>query len=173
MNFNATLKYWIKSKILWIGLILLSLSMEGVAVFYQYVLNEPPCILCIHFRLLFIAVIIFSIIGLLTRDSKIANIFSLVGTAASFGFMTERAYQLLGTERLFISGECGFGLNFPDWFAVDKWLPSFFQPMTSCGYTPEVMFGITMAEALMVFTVVMTLFSIWAFVVALSKRSFS
>jgi len=171
MAINSILKNWIKQRTLWIGLILLSHSMEGVALFYQYVLNEPPCILCIHFRLLFIAIIIFSIIGLLTRHSKVGNILSLLGIVASFGFMTERAYQLLGTERLFISGECGFALNFPDWFAVDKWFPSFLQPMTSCGYTPEVLFGITMAESLMVFTVVMTLFSFWALVLGMSKES--
>jgi len=93
----------------------------------------------------------------------------MLGILTSFAFMTERAYQLLGTERRFIDGECSAGLNFPDWIAVDKWIPWLFQPMTSCGYTPEVLFGITMAESLMVFTVVMLLFCLWLFVLTLKK----
>jgi len=169
MSINSRLQQWIQGKTLWIGLILLSLSMEAVALFYQYVLNEPPCILCIHFRLLFVAVILFSLLGLLTHKSKLFRVLSMLGVVSSFAFMTERAYQLLGTERRFIDGECGFGLNFPDWIAVDKWVPWLFQPMTSCGYTPEVLFGITMAESLMVFTIVMLLFSLWLFVLALKK----
>lgn len=167
---STTLQRWIKGKTLWVGLILLSLSMEAVAWFYQYIMDEPPCVLCIHFRLLFVAIIIFSIIGLLTRRYKIGNIVSAFGILASFGFMTERAYQTLGTERRFITSECTFGLNFPDWIAVDKWFPSFFQPMTSCGYTPEILFGITMAEALMVFTIIMTLFSVWVFILSFLRR---
>jgi len=170
MKINSILQKGIKNKSLWIGLILLSLSMLGVAWFYQYVLDEPPCVLCIHFRLLFILIIFFSIIGLISRNNKLGNIVSAFGVLASFAFMTERAYQTLGTERRFISGECGFALNFPDWIAVDKWFPAFFQPMTSCGYTPEILFGITMAEVLMVFTVVMTLFSLWVFILSLFRK---
>jgi len=169
MSINSRLQQWIQGKTLWIGFILLSLSMEAIALYYQYVLNEPPCILCIHFRLLFVAIIIFSLLGLLTHKFKLLRIISMLGILSSFAFMTERAYQLLGTERRFIDGECGFGLNFPDWIAVDKWVPWLFQPMTSCGYTPEVLFGITMAESLMVFTVVMLLFSLWFFVLSLKK----
>jgi disulfide bond formation protein DsbB len=171
MKINAVLQDWIKGKNLWLGLILISLAMLGVAWYYQTVLDEPPCVLCIHFRLLFVAVILFSVIGLLTSKYKIANIFSTLGVLASFAFMTERAYQTLGTERRFINSECSFGLNFPDWFAVDQWFPSFFQPITSCGYTPEILFGVTMAEALMVFTIVMTLFSLWVFILSLFKKN--
>jgi len=171
MKINSTLQKGIKNKSLWLGLILLSLAMLSVAWFYQYVLDEPPCVLCIHFRLLFIVTIFFSIIGLLSRNTKLGNIISAFGVLASFSFMAERAYQTLGTERRFINSECSFGLNFPDWIAVDKWFPSFFEPLTSCGYTPEILFGVTMAEALMVFTVVMTLFSLWVFILSLLRKA--
>ena len=38
----------------------------------------------------------------------------------------------------------------PSWFAIDVWFPQLFKVQTSCGYTPELLFGITMAEALIV-----------------------
>ena len=67
--------------------------------------------------------------------------------------MVERSYQLLGTERGFVFGDCGFELGLPSWLAIDVWIPSIYRIETSCGYTPELIFGITMAEFLMVFSV--------------------
>lgn len=86
-------------------------------------------------------------------------------TLVAAGF-TYTSYQLLGTERGFIAGACNFDLGLPDWFAVEQWIPWLFRVETSCGYTPEVAFGITMAEALMVVSVAMFIVSI---VVALAS----
>jgi disulfide bond formation protein DsbB len=166
---TATSTHWLQTKTPWVSLILLSILMLGVALFYQYQLDELPCVVCIHFRLLFVLVILFAVLGLFTRKSKFGNIISSLGIVSSFAFMTERAYVLLGTERRFIHGECSFGLNFPDWIAVDKWLPWIFEPKTSCGYTPTIFFGITMAETLMVFSIVMSLATLWMFVSSLRR----
>ena len=35
-------------------------------------------------------------------------------------------------------------------FALDQWIPSLFEVQTSCGYTPLIIFNITMAEVLLV-----------------------
>ena len=149
-----------QGKLFWITLILLGFSLEGLAYYYQYVLEEPPCILCIHFRLLVVLMIVFSLLGVLLKSSKAGNVFASATLLLVFGGMAERSYQLLGTERGFINGECAATLNFPNWIAVDQWFPSFFAPWTSCGYTPKLIFDITMAEALMVFSVVMTILAI-------------
>ena len=161
MTINTTLQQWMQEKFFWISLILLSLSMEGVALFYQYILDEPPCILCIHFRLLFAVIIIIAFKMLWLKSSGLSRILASLSLLAVSAVMTERAYQLLGTERRFIFGECSMDLGFPAWLAVDKWVPWLFQPLTSCGYTPEIVFGITMAEALMVFSIGMVLFTTW------------
>lgn len=155
-----TLQQVMLRKRFWIALIILGLSLEGVAVFYQYVLEEPPCILCIHFRLLVVLLIVFSFLGLLLRAVKIGRIMVSLALFVTFVGMLERSYQLLGTERGFIRGECAATLNFPDWIAVDKWMPAFFQPWTSCSYTPPLFFDITMAEGLAAFSVVMVLFAL-------------
>jgi disulfide bond formation protein DsbB len=149
-----------QGKRFWIALILLGIALEGVAVFYQYVLEEPPCILCIHFRLLVVLLIIFSFIGLLLRSSKIGRLTVSTALLLVFAGMLERSYQLLGTERGFIHGECAATLNFPDWIAVDKWMPAFFQPWTSCSYTPKIVFNITMAETLTVFSIAMVILAL-------------
>ena len=81
--------------------------------------------------------------------------------------LLERSYQLLGTERGFTFGDCGMDLGLPDWLALDAWFPALFQVQTSCGYTPELLFGITMAEALIVFSAVFVLASLVMTVAAL------
>ncbi|MDH5485720.1 MAG: disulfide bond formation protein B, partial [Gammaproteobacteria bacterium] len=69
----------------------------------------------------------------------------------------------------FIFGDCGFDTGLPAWFAVDQWLPWMFRVETSCGYTPELMFGITMAEALLVFSGVLLLLSLAVAWVSLAR----
>jgi disulfide bond formation protein DsbB len=74
--------------------------------------------------------------------------------------LLERSYQLLGTERGWIFGSCDFDLGLPSWLALQEWLPSFFKVWESCGYTPELLFGITMAEALLVMSTLLMLASL-------------
>jgi disulfide bond formation protein DsbB len=84
--------------------------------------------------------------------------------------MLEVAYQLLGTERGFILSECSVASIFPTWFALDQWIPWLFEIQTTCGYTPVIGFGITMAEALMMFSIGFTLFSL-LMIVSLVKKT--
>jgi disulfide bond formation protein DsbB len=55
-------------------------------------------------------------------------------------------------------------LGMPPWFALDQWLPSVFEVQTSCGYTPLILFQISMAEALLVISVVLLIMSATLFV---------
>ena len=165
------LQQWLSSTYFWGFLILFSLSMEGTALFYQYVLDEPPCVLCIHFRLLFMAIIFLSLFALWAKNyywGRILSVFTLLFVSVA---LAERSYQLLGTERHFVLSDCSFALNFPEWIAVDKWLPWMFKPMTSCGYTPEVLFGITMAEALSALSVVLVIFSLILLIASFKKQT--
>ena len=143
-----------KSAWYWLALVLIGLSFEGVALFYQHVLDEMPCVLCIHVRLLVLAVILVALAALFLRHFKWLNVLAHLLTVLVAAGLLERSYQLLGTERGFTFGDCGLDLGLPDWLALETWFPAVFKVQTSCGYTPELLFGITMAEALIVISVV-------------------
>ncbi len=81
--------------------------------------------------------------------------------------ITERSYQLLGTERGFIFSDCGFDLGLPAWFPIDEWLPWLYRVETLCGYTPEIFFGITMAEMLIVMSGLLLLVSFAVFLASI------
>ena len=158
-----------KSAWYWLALVLIGLSFEGVALFYQHVLDELPCVICIQVRLLMLVLILVALPALFLRHFKWPNALAHLLTVLVAAVLLERSYQLLGTERGFTFGDCGFDLGLPDWLALESWFPAVFKVQTSCGYTPELLFGITMAEALIVFSVIFVLVSLVMTLAAIVK----
>ena len=136
------------SKWYWIALIVLGVLMESSALFYQYVLEELPCVLCIHVRIWVMAFSLVALMALFLRHTWYWQIIAHALVTAIMVGLFERSYMLLGTERGFVIASCNMDPGLPDWFALDKWFPLIFKVWDSCGYTPELLFGITMAEAL-------------------------
>ena len=123
--------------------------MECVALYYQYVLDEWPCVLCIHIRIWVAGFIVLSILALIIRHSGwLTRIFHFSNTVLMVGFV-ERSWQTLAVERGWVFGDCNMDAGLPPWFALDKWFPALFEVKTSCGYTPFIVFQISMAEILM------------------------
>jgi len=158
-----------KSGFYWLALALIALSFEAVALFYQYGLELMPCVMCIQVRLWMMALIIVALLVLLLRRLRFVTVAGHLLTVVIAAGLLERSYQLLGTERGFVFGDCGFDLGLPGWFTPDKWFPVMFEVQTSCGYTPKLPFGITMAEALIVTSVVFVLLSLAMTVAAIAR----
>lgn len=149
-----------KSAWYWLMLVLLGMAFESVALFYQHVLDELPCVLCIHVRLLMLALILISLAAVFIRKFQWLNATAHLLTVLVAALLLERSYQLLGTERGFTFGDCGMDLGLPSWLALESWFPAVFQVQTSCGYTPELLFGVSMAEALIVFSPLFLFFTL-------------
>jgi len=154
----------------WISLLVIGVMMLVVALGYQYILKEPPCVLCIHVRLWVSLLIIFSVLGFYVRKSSRLNSMVHLFMVLIAAGLTDRSYQLLGTERGFVYGDCVFDLGFPAWLAIDQWLPALYGVETSCGYTPLLLFGITMAEALMVMSVLFLVISLAVLMASFLKK---
>ncbi len=143
----------------WLTLLLLGLSMEGVALLYQYQWDYAPCVLCIHVRIWLLGMItVVSVALWLQRYPYWGVVLHGLVTLLMAGLL-ERSYQLLATERGWIFGSCNMDAGLPGWFALDRWLPAVFEVKEACGYTPELLFGITMAEALLLFSALMLMLS--------------
>jgi len=143
----------------WGFLLLLGLALEAVALYYQYRLDYGPCVLCIHVRLWVAAWMLLAVGGLLLSDRPgVRRLLHGLNTLVMV-ILVERSWQLLGVERGFIEGSCEMDAGLPDWLALDRWWPQVFEPWEPCGYTPELAFGITMAEALLVMSLLLCLVS--------------
>ena len=159
---------WNRSIWFWLFLIVLCIALEASALVYQYVFYYDPCVLCVHIRAWVLGIMLASILGLLLRKQRLglilANCLVLI---CSLGFV-ERSYQTLGTEMGFVTGACSMNPNFPSFLALNKWLPSVFEPLTSCGYTPWIIPQIlSMAQTLMALSVVMALGMLLMLIVSL------
>ena len=162
---------WMGHTTLWSFLIFLGLTLEVVALYYQYGLQALPCTLCIKFRVFVVLLMLVALIGLWLKQHKVGLwLASVLLLLVALG-MLEVSYQLLGTERGFILSECSVASIFPTWFALDQWIPSVFQIQTTCGYTPVIGFGITMAEALMAFSMGLTVLALAMIFVLFKKPS--
>ena len=125
----------------------------AVALYYHHILEELPCLMCIQVRLLMILLMLVSLIALIFDQQRAITVVAHLSIVVINAIFVERSYMLLGTERGFVFSDCGFDLGLPAWLALEDWLPWLFRVETSCGYTPEIIFGITMAEVLMVTSV--------------------
>ena len=148
----------------WAVLILIGIALEASALYYQYLLDEWPCVLCIHVRIWIAAFVLLGSIAIFCTGSIYAT---RVAHALNIGIMIgllERSWQVLAVERGWIFGDCDMNLGMPTWFALDKWIPSLFEVQTACGYTPLILFNITMAEVLLVFSALLVIMSVAVFI---------
>jgi disulfide bond formation protein DsbB len=148
----------------WALLILAGLALEGGALYYQYALDEWPCVLCIHVRILVIGFVLLGLLAIFFTESVAAmRLFHGLNTLL-MAWLVERSWQVLAVERGWVFGDCAMDLGMPSWFALDKWLPSVFEVQTACGYSPLILFEITMAEALLVISILLLIISAALFV---------
>ena len=147
------------------------ISFMVVALIFQHGFDYEPCVTCIQIRLWVTLWIVAAIIGMVTLKKPLFNAIAHVSIVLVAIGLTERSYLVLGTERGFVFGDCGFDLGLPTWFAIEEWLPSIYRVETSCGYTPELLFGVTMAEFLMVSSVALLLFGFCISLVSFLKNS--
>lgn len=108
------------NKYYWLLWFVFAISLECAALFYQYVLDYLPCVLCIHVRIWLLGILVTAIAALFIYKVWFGRLVSqLLMLVFSIGLF-ESSYQLLGTERGFVFGECNMESGLPVWFALDK-----------------------------------------------------
>lgn len=144
----------------WWLILLGGIALEAVALFYQHYLLYPPCVFCIHIRLWIMALVLISACALLLREFKPTAFIAGIANVLVGSILVERSWQTLGVERGWSFGSCSMESGIPAWMPLDQWLPFLFEVQMPCGYTPQIVFKITMAEVLMVGSAAFLLVSI-------------
>ena len=145
----STLLQLLQSRWYWLTIALFGIALLGVALYYQYALGDEPCQVCIHARLWVVAFTLIALVMLITPQITILRILGNGGILIAGVGLTERARYLYRLENGMGDGSCQFQLGMPDWFAVDRWMPWLFEVRNLCSFTPEMLFGVSMAESLM------------------------
>ncbi len=155
----------------WLSLLILAALFELTGLFYQYYLEILPCVLCIHIRIGLAAIMLLSVLALIVQNTRPALLLIQLLIILVNASLLERAYQLLGVEQGFIMGSCSMDSGLPAFLALDKWFPLIFEVMEPCGYTPELLFSITMAEALIVLIPILLLLSLFSLFALIKNNS--
>ena len=133
----------------WLVLALGGIGLLAVALYYQYALGEEPCQVCIQARIWVMAFTLLALVMCVMPRSKVLySAANLLVIACAVG-LAERSWYLYQIENGRGDGSCEFQLGMPDWFALDRWFPALFEVRNLCTYTPEVLFGLSMAESLL------------------------
>lgn len=155
-----------RSRVFWFLVLLACLVLEGVALFYQYVLDYGPCVLCVHIRAWIAGLALVALLMLILGGP--AALGHLVSLGLALG-LVRSSYQTLGVERGTIVDACSMDAQFPSWLPLHQWLPAMFEPWEPCGYTPMLAFNISMAEALMVISMLWVLVSLVLLIASFKK----
>lgn len=140
----------VQSKLYWVVLLGLGLISEAVALIYQYGLDYLPCVLCIHVRIWIMGFMLVAVAALVFQRYAYTSIISHVLNTSMMAGGLERSWYMMGIERGTVFGSCSMESGLPAWFQLDQWFPWMFKVWEACGYTPLLLFRISMAEALTV-----------------------
>jgi len=152
----------------WLLLAISALGLELSALFFQYVLDLAPCIMCVYQRLAILAIITAGAIGTLGHQNIFARAIAYVmwGTGAIWGLIIalEHVEMQENSGSLFFS--CEFIPNFPTWAPLHEWIPFLFEATGDCGEISWQFFGFSMPQWMIV---VYALYAI-AFTLVLTNR---
>ena len=154
----------------WAVVAALGFMLLAVALYYQYALGDEPCQVCIHARLWVVAFTLIALIVLVMPQTSPVRVAGNVGVIIAGAGLFERARYLYRLENGIGDGSCQFQLGMPDWFAVDRWMPWLFEVRNLCSFTPEMLFGLSMAETLMGVGASVCLLASWVMIRDVAER---
>lgn len=161
----------LQSRYYWLAIAFFGFASLAVALFYQYALGEEPCQVCIQSRLWVLAFTLVAVVMAVCPQTRVVRLIGHIGVLVAGAGLAERAWFLYQLENGIGDGSCEFFLGMPEWFAVDRWVPWLFEVRNLCSFTPEMLFGLSMAEALMVAGVGLCLVVMYTAVLDLRRQS--
>ncbi|ROV58882.1 disulfide bond formation protein DsbB [Vibrio ponticus] len=133
MNFLATLKSFSQSRLSWAILLGFIVFFEACALFFQHVMELPPCVMCIYERVAMMGIGGAAIIGLIAPQNGVVR---WVGLAA-WGYSAYRGLEL-ALEHVDYQfnpspfATCDLFVRFPEWAPLNKWAPWMFEAYGDC-----------------------------------------
>lgn len=167
MKFLTT---FVHSRWYWGAILCVAFVLETVGLFYQHVLGEPPCVLCVQYRAWILAGSVFGLFGLLFHKISSVRFAAQIGVMLCLIKMLLTTHTTVLVERGLYEGSCGMDPGFPSWFPLDTWLPNMFEVWTMCGYTPNFIFGLSMGEGQYIATALLNIIALFALVLMVMKQ---
>lgn len=142
INFFANLG---RNSAAWSLLFLSALGLELSALYFQYMMNLQPCIMCIYQRTAIFGVLFAALIPLL-MNNILTRLFGYIlwGVSAIWGLLIAIEHVDLQTAEDSFFAVCEIVPNFPKWAPLHEWIPSIFAATGDCGEIDWSFLGLSM-----------------------------
>ncbi len=139
------------SRLSWIVLFISALGLELSALFFQYVMELEPCVMCIYIRVAVLGLMIAGLVGIIGCQYRWIRFIGILiwGVSSVWGVKLAQELEVIQSgSSLFAT--CSFLPDFPTWMPLHQWLPSVFMPTGMCTDIPWQALGLTMAQWMVV-----------------------
>lgn len=135
MNFFAYVADWPSKRWPWLLLMISALFLELSALYFQYVMDLQPCIMCIYQRNAVFGILFAGLAGILLHRYWLGRLmaFSLWAVAAIWGLLIAIEHVDIQTASNPFFSVCEIVPNFPSWLPLHEWLPGIFAATGDCG----------------------------------------
>lgn len=152
----------------WLLLALSALGLELSALFFQYVLDLAPCIMCVYQRVAIAAIALAGLLGFIGSRYLVARFlaYALWATGAIWGLIIALEHVEIQANAGSLFFSCDIIPNFPSWAPLHEWIPFLFEATGDCGDINWAFLGYSMPQWMIVVYTAYTL----AFAVVLCNR---
>ncbi|WP_206486331.1 disulfide bond formation protein DsbB [Thalassotalea sp. G2M2-11] len=136
----------------WFLLAASALGLELAALFFQYVMDLKPCIMCIYQRVAIWAIFFAGLIGYFSNQFILGRLFSYSfwATGAIWGLLIALEHVEMQTSTMSFLFSCEFVPNFPQWAPLHEWIPALFAATGDCGEINWQFLGLSMPQWMVV-----------------------
>lgn len=119
----------------WKLLFISALGLELAALYFQYVLDLQPCIMCIYQRTAVFGILFSSLVGIFLSQMFIFRLIALAGwgISAIWGALIAYEHVDIQTASNPFFATCEIVPNFPSWAPLHEWIPQVFAATGDCG----------------------------------------
>ena len=134
----------------WLLLAATALGLELTALYFQYVLELDPCVLCVYERTAVAGIFAAGLLGAIAPRVRLLRWSGLVlwGVSAGWGLLI--AMQHVGIQLGELDLTCDYLPDFPAWAPLEQWWPEVFMPTGLCGDVQWVFAGLSMPQWMVV-----------------------
>lgn len=136
----------------WALLAISAFGLELCALYFQYVMDLKPCIMCIYQRVAIWAIFFAGAFTYFAPQQLILRIigYGLWGTGAIWGLIIALEHVEMQSATLSFFFTCDFVPNFPTWAPLHEWIPFLFEASGDCGEISWQFLGYSMPQWMVV-----------------------
>jgi len=151
----------------WLLLAASAFALELSALYFQYVMQLEPCIMCVYERITMLAIIVAGLIGSSAPKNLVIRLiaFAVWATGAIWGLLLaieHTNYQINPSP----FATCDFYPNFPEWLPLHELVPWLFNPTGDCSDIVWTFLNYSMPQWLIVTFAIYSLIFVVVFITA-------